>query len=313
MYSLYMSGFRNYKKTRLDVEKTYSKIFQNQYLEIVLELKERYRDFPNNTYNIYEAIEKLDEIVDESDPDTEVSQLFHAYQTGESIYNRFFKDGKFLNPPIRMLFKIREWNKLPTHIKELYSKARFKDLFPHINDWSWLPLVGFIHDLGKVLALEEWGALPQWSVVGDTFPVGCSLTDSVIYKEHHNQNKDHVKYDKIGIYNKNCGFDSLHMSWGHDEYLSMVLNKNIELVKLPEEALYMIRFHSFYAWHSPRNNIRGYTYFANLTDWKRLPLIKILQLSDLYSKNHKLPDIEQLREKYTNLINHWFTKSDLLW
>ena len=39
---------------------------------MVLELKEKYRDFPNNTYNIYEAIEKLDEIVDESIEDTEV-------------------------------------------------------------------------------------------------------------------------------------------------------------------------------------------------------------------------------------------------
>ena len=97
---------------------------------------------------------------------------------------------------------------------------------------------------------------------------------------------------------------------GTCEYLSMVLNKNIGI---NFRKLYHIRFHSFYAWHNPRNNIRGYTYFINLTDWKRLPLIKILQLSDLYSKNHKLPDIEQLREKYTNLINRWFTKSDLLW
>ena len=34
------------------------------------------------------------------------------------------------------------------------------------------------------------------------------------------------------------------MSWGHDEYLYHVF-KNY----LPEPALYMIRYHSFYAWH----------------------------------------------------------------
>ena len=48
-----MSGFRNYKKTRLDVEKTYKNMFKNQYLEMVLEQKDKYsQDFPNNTYNI---------------------------------------------------------------------------------------------------------------------------------------------------------------------------------------------------------------------------------------------------------------------
>ena len=34
------------------------------------------------------------------------------------------------------------------------------------------------------------------------------------------------------------------MSWGHDEYLYHIF-KNY----LPEPSLYMIRYHSFYAWH----------------------------------------------------------------
>lgn len=32
----------------------------------------------------------------------------------------------------------------------------------------------------KVMALFEE---PQWAVVGDTFPVGCSVADSVVLKE----------------------------------------------------------------------------------------------------------------------------------
>ena len=36
----------------------------------------------------------------------------------------------------------------------------------------------------------------------------------------------------------------MHLSWGHDEYLYQVVKDY-----LPEEALYMIRYHSFYAGH----------------------------------------------------------------
>ena len=117
----------------------------------------------------------------------------------------------------------------------------------------------------------------------------------------------------MGIYSEGCGFDSLHMSWGHDEYLNMVLNKNIRWVKLPEEALYMIRYHSFYSWHTPKSKQRGYTHFANIIDWKRLPLLKILQLSDLYSKNNDLPHKEILSERYKVYCKKWFLKFDFEW
>jgi len=38
------------------------------------------------------------------------------------------------------------------------------------------------------------------------------------------------------------------MSFGHDEYMYQVLKHNGTV--LPEEALYCIRYHSFYPWHS---------------------------------------------------------------
>ena len=34
------------------------------------------------------------------------------------------------------------------------------------------------------------------------------------------------------------------MSWGHDEYVYQMMKDH-----LPEEGLYMLRYHSFYAWH----------------------------------------------------------------
>lgn len=50
------------------------------------------------------------------------------------------------------------------------------------------------------------------------------------------------------MYEPNCGLENVLLSWGHDEYLYRVLKHN--KTKLPEQALNMIRFHSFYPWHT---------------------------------------------------------------
>lgn len=50
------------------------------------------------------------------------------------------------------------------------------------------------------------------------------------------------------MYKPNGGLKDVMMSWGHDEYLYQVLKHNN--TTLPEEALYMIRYHSFYPWHT---------------------------------------------------------------
>ena len=104
------------------------------------------------------------------------------------------------------------------------------------------------------------------------------------------------------------------MSWGHDEYLARVLEKNSNKHRLPEEAIYIIRFHSFYPWHTPKKGCkRSYNQYANLTDWKMLPLVKMFQLSDLYSKSKHLLDNEQLTVKYRNLIEKYFFDTKLTW
>lgn len=50
------------------------------------------------------------------------------------------------------------------------------------------------------------------------------------------------------------------MSWSHDEYLYQVLKHNKST--LPEEALYMVRYHSFYPWHTGED----YKHLANTDD-----------------------------------------------
>jgi len=51
----------------------------------------------------------------------------------------------------------------------LQTAERARELYPSA-EYEWLWLAALIHDLGKVLV--RFG-MPQWAVVGDTFPVGC--------------------------------------------------------------------------------------------------------------------------------------------
>lgn len=147
----------------------------------------------------------MNDLVDESDPDIDLPNIIHAFQTAE----------------------------------------RAREEFP---DLDWLHLTGLIHDLGKVMAFYDE---PQWAVVGDTFPVGCEWSDNIVFRDTFGANPDgkNPKYNtKYGMYTPNCGLDNLMMSWGHDEYLYHVLKHN--KCTLPEPALNIIRFHSFYPWHT---------------------------------------------------------------
>lgn len=45
---------------------------------------------------------------------------------------------------------------------------------------DWFHLCGLIHDLGKMMAI--WGE-DQYCVVGDTFPVGCKFSSTIVYSD----------------------------------------------------------------------------------------------------------------------------------
>lgn len=93
---------------------------------------------------------------------------------------------------------------------------------------------------------------PQWAVVGDTFVVGCQWSDNIVYRKESfvdNPDGNNPKYNtKFGMYEPNVGLENLMLSWGHDEYMYQVLKHNKST--LPQQALNIIRFHSFYPWHS---------------------------------------------------------------
>ena len=158
---------------------------------------------------------------------------------------------------------------------------------------DWFVLTGFLHDLGKVLCL--FGE-PQWAVVGDTFPVGCKHSDKIVYPEFFEANPDSqdARYNtKYGVYEPNCGLRNVHMSWGHDEYLYQMLKDY-----LPEPALYMIRYHSFYAQHREH----AYDHLMDAHDHAMFEWVDKFNPYDLYSKVPVPPNVKELKPYYEDLI-----------
>src|ERR1700739_4736680 len=193
--------FRQYDATATPgVAEFYRLNHENMTVDYVLAKEEQYFALRKGQKTVWEAAEFLNTLVDDSDPDTDLTQIEHLLQTSEAMR----RDGQ-----------------------------------PR-----WMILTGFIHDLGKCLCL--YGE-PQWGVVGDTFPVGCAWSEEIVFPEYFSGNPDAdvPEYQSMyGIYEPNCGLENVHMSFGHDGYIAEIMKRYLR-----DEALYILRFHSFYAWH----------------------------------------------------------------
>ncbi|KAL4291422.1 hypothetical protein GQ457_14G006580 [Hibiscus cannabinus] len=166
-------------------------------------------------------------------------------------------------------------------------------------DEDWLHLTGLIHDLGKVLLHPSFGGLPQWAVVGDTYPVGCAFDESIYFEE--NPDYHNSAYNtKYGVYSKGCGLNNVMMSWGHDDYMYLVAKENN--TTLPSAALFIIRYHSFYALHRSGS----YKQLMNEEDVENLKWLQIFNKYDLYSKSKVRVDVEKVKPYYLSLIEKYF-------
>ena len=247
-------SFRDYEApVRDSVREFYRLNHEQQTLDFARGKQAEFSTRNRRSMGIWEACEYLNTLVDDSDPDTDLSQLEHLLQTSEAIR----ADG---HP-------------------------------------DWFVLTGLIHDLGKMLCI--WGE-PQWAVVGDTFPVGCKFSESIVYPEFFEQNADTADPELMtdcGIYSIGCGLNQVTMSWGHDEYMYTVA-KDI----LPEPALYIIRYHSFYAGHREG----AYAHLMNDRDREMFQWVRAFNPYDLYSKADEPPDVVALRPFYEDLIAKYF-------
>ncbi|KAI0692894.1 myo-inositol oxygenase [Cytidiella melzeri] len=272
------AAFRQYEDACDRVKQFYKEQHEKQTMEFNLQIRASFKKTVRAKMGIWEAMEMLNTLVDDSDPDTSVSQIEHLLQTAEAIR----RDGK-----------------------------------P-----EWMQVAGLVHDLGKLLYL--FGSEGQWDVVGDTFVVGCKFSDKIIYPDTFAGNpdfKDPVYSTEYGVYEPHCGLDNVMLSWGHDEvralphtrahlsssssineptqYLYHVLKNQSSL---PEAALHMIRYHSFYPWH--REN--AYQHLTNVSDQRALDAVRAFNPYDLYSKSDEPVDPEKLKEYYQPLIARFF-------
>ncbi len=245
--------YRDFENPARDTVREFYRLnHRHQTLDFVRAKRKEYVGREHRRMTVWQALEYLNTLVDDSDPDIDLSQLDHLLQTAEAIR----ADG---HP-------------------------------------DWFVLTGLVHDLGKILCL--WGE-PQWAVVGDTFPVGCAFSERIVYPEYFEANPDSSvpEYSTpLGIYEEGCGLDAVLMSWGHDEYLYHVLKDS-----LPEEGLYMIRYHSFYAAHREGE----YARLMNDHDRDMFEWVRRFNPYDLYSKSEVAPDLAQLRPYYEGLIEKY--------
>ena len=190
----------------------------------------------------------------------------------------------------------------PNSIHAYQAAERCRKKYP---DDKKLQATCLIHDLGKVLF---YFGEPNWNVVGDTYVVGCKFSDKCVYPDTFKNNPENNKYDEYGIYKKNCGIENLHLSYGHDEYLYNVLKKNTDKHNLDQKYLNIIRFHSFYPWHTEGE----YTRFMKDDDKKIMDDVLIFNTFDLYSKEDDINITDNTKKYYDKLLDEIF-KDDLNW
>jgi inositol oxygenase len=246
--------FRQHDDTAPSVVQEFYRLnHTHQTRDFVRRKKREYLSLDMRRMGIWEAMEYLNTLVDDSDPDTDLSQIEHLLQTAEAIR--------------------------------------------HDGHPRWFILAGLVHDLGKILCL--WGE-PQWAVVGDTFPVGCAWSPLIVYPQYFRDNPDSAVpayQTRLGVYEEGCGLDKVDISWGHDEYMYHVAKDY-----LPEEALYMIRYHSCY----PIHREGAYTYLMNARDREMFQWVNAFNPYDLYSKSDTRPDVSGVRPFYEELIAEYF-------
>jgi len=246
--------FRNYEAdARPTVKEFYRQNHRHQTYDFAMAKRKEFLSLNRRQMSVWEALEFLNTLVDDSDPDTNLSQLEHLLQTSEQIR----KDG---HP-------------------------------------RWFILAGLVHDLGKILCLY---GQPQWAVVGDTFPTGCGWSNKIVFHPFFADNADRNRPEmqtRLGVYEEGCGLDKVNLSWGHDEYIY-----NVTKDYLPEEALYMLRYHSFY----PAHRDGEYNYLMNDKDREMFKWVRAFNPYDLYTKSHEKPNLAELRPFYDDLIKEYF-------
>ncbi|KAG0150895.1 hypothetical protein CROQUDRAFT_651728 [Cronartium quercuum f. sp. fusiforme G11] len=176
--------FRKYDEACDRVKDFYEEQHRNQTFQFNLQARENYKRRDKKRLSIMEALELLDGMIDESDPDMELGQLDHLLQTAEAIR----RDGK------------PDWMQVVGLVHDL---GKLMHLFRPEGEES-----------------RQWDVVGDTFVVGAKFSDKIIFPET--FSQNPDSN-DTVYSSKYGVYEPNCGMENLLLSWGHDEYLYNVL------------------------------------------------------------------------------------------
>ncbi|QNK63857.1 inositol oxygenase [Pedobacter sp. PAMC26386] len=222
-----------------------------------------------------------------------INQTFDFVAQKRAEYLRFDKMEMSVWEAFDFLNKLVDDSDPDTDLDQFQHLLQTSEAIREQGHPDWMVLVGLFHDMGKVLCL--FGE-PQWAVVGDSYPVGCAFSDKIVFSDFFAENpdvKNPLYNTKYGIYEPNCGLDKVTMTWGHDEYVYHLLKDY-----LPEQGLYMLRYHSFY----PQHRENAYAHLMSNHDKELFKSVSQFNPFDLYSKSPVPPDWGKLRPYYEDLI-----------
>ena len=226
--------FRDYEASSNNVELLYKNMYINQTYKLKKNIVNKLKF--DKQYKIKDIFPLLNKVIDSSDPDISLPQIIHGYQTAEAIKQELFDNDKLKTINIIDLFSKEEWFLLDDKYKNLYNTTLVK-FYDYIKDWNWLILIGLIHDLGKILVLDEFGKFDEWFSVGDIYPLGCKFDSSNIFydKNYHKLCSDYSEsefnvnnIDFYGVYKIKCGFCKYNLMDPHKiEEQCLKLDKNV--------------------------------------------------------------------------------------
>ena len=178
-------SFRKYDHNT-EVKKTYKIAREKQTFKYANRMLYKFLERKREVINFWEVIDKLSGFIDKSDPDINIPNAHHLFQTAEAAR----KD----NMP--------EWFQL---VCILHDMGKIMYLWGNDEDGT---------------SVET-----QWGVVGDTFILGCKIPDTIVYPEFNELNESYNE-KKLGRYPENFGLEMCTISWGHDEFMYRVLKQN---------------------------------------------------------------------------------------
>jgi len=209
-------AFRDYNKDCAigeRVRKTYYDMHTNQTVDFVKSKHDKWLKFNHVEATIMEALDMLNELVDESDPDLDLPNIVHAFQTAERIREEHPDDDWF-----HLVGLIHDLGK----IMAFYGEPQWAvvgDTFPV----GCQPQKSIVYGLDSFKENKDLND-PRYNTKLGIYKENCGF-DNVLMSWGH----DEYLYQVLKNHMKKCG------------------------TEIPMGGLYAIRFHSCYPWHTGKD------------------------------------------------------------